>query len=139
MTTVRLIAILLFVEAFPLVAAAQEAPVQKVDTTALAKATQNPVGDLISLPFQFNFNTAGDLGDRTFFNLNFQPVIPFSVSSDWNMIARTIITIDSIPGTDPGVSFSGVGDIQEQLYFTPKKAGAIGKGRDARRSARPRG
>jgi hypothetical protein len=75
MTTFRLIAILLFLDAIPLVAAAQEASAQPVDTTALAKATQNPVGDLISLPFQFNFNTAGDLGDRTFFNRNFQPVI----------------------------------------------------------------
>jgi hypothetical protein len=32
---------------------------------ALAKQTQNPVGGLVSLPFQFTFNSAGDLEDGT--------------------------------------------------------------------------
>jgi hypothetical protein len=88
----------------------------------LAKQSQNPVSDLISLPFQFNFNTGGDLGDRTFFNLNFQPVIPFKLTDDWNAISRTIVPINSIPGPD-GQSFSGFGDIQEQFFITPAKAG----------------
>jgi hypothetical protein len=44
--------------------------------TALAKQSQNPVGDLVSVPLQFNFNTAGDLEDAKLFNLNIQPVIP---------------------------------------------------------------
>ena len=85
-------------------AGAQEAAPGAADTTELAKQTQNPVGDLISLPFQFNFNTGGDLGDGTFFNLNFQPVIPFRLSDDWTAIARTIIPIDSVPA--PTVSRS---------------------------------
>ena len=107
--------------------AQQAAPpaAEEHDTTALAKATQNPVGDLISLPFQFNFNNGGDLGDRTLFNMNFQPVIPFSVSADWNLIARTIIPVNNIPSSDGTSSFSGVGDIQEELFFTPKKPGAV--------------
>src|SRR5262249_2916939 len=104
--------------------AAPPAP-EEHDATALAKATQNPVGDLVSLPFQFNFNNGGDLGDRTLFNLNFQPVIPFSVSTNWNLIARTIIPVNSIPSSDGTTSFSGVGDIQEELFFTPKKPGAV--------------
>lgn len=61
-------------------AAAQAPQEPEHDVTALAKATQNPVGDLVSLPFQLNFNTGGDLEERTFFNLNFQPVIPFKVT-----------------------------------------------------------
>jgi hypothetical protein len=40
------------------------------EATKLAKATQNPVADLVSLPFQFNFNTGGGFDDGTFFNLN---------------------------------------------------------------------
>ena len=106
-------------------ARAQEAaPPQQHDATALAKATQNPVGDLISLPFQFNFNTGGDLDERTFFNLNFQPVIPFKLTDEWNVIARTIVPINSAPGPD-GTRFSGVGDIQQQLFITPRKPGGI--------------
>jgi hypothetical protein len=34
------------------------------DTTELAKQTQNPVSDLISVPVQFNFYSGGDLEDR---------------------------------------------------------------------------
>jgi hypothetical protein len=105
--------------------AAQSAqPDAPTDATALAKATQNPVASLISLPFQFNFNTGGDLEDETFFNLNFQPVMPVRVTSNVNVIARTIVPISSAPGPG-GTRFSGVGDIQEQLFFTPARAGAF--------------
>jgi hypothetical protein len=36
--------------------------------------------------FQFNFNMGGGLEDRTLLLLNFQPVIPIKLSSDWNLI-----------------------------------------------------
>ncbi|HEY7289138.1 MAG TPA: hypothetical protein VH583_04815 [Vicinamibacterales bacterium] len=102
---------------------AQQPPAQ-ADATELAKKTQNPVGDLVSVPFQFNFNTGGDLQDATFFNLNFQPVIPFKLTDDINVIGRFIVPIDSVPGSN-GVSYSGVGDIQAQLYLTPSHPGKI--------------
>jgi hypothetical protein len=94
------------------------------DVSALAKQTQNPVGDLISIPFQVNFNTGGDLEDATFFNLNMQPVIPFKLNDDWHAIARTIVPINSVPGPN-GQSFSGFGDIQEEFFITPARPGAI--------------
>jgi hypothetical protein len=56
------------------------------DVNALARETQNPLGSLISVPFQFNFNTGGDLEDRTLFNLNVQPVIPLNASQNWSVI-----------------------------------------------------
>jgi len=93
------------------------------DMKELAKATQNPVGDLTALPFQFNFNSGGDLEDQTFFNLNFQPVVPFRFG-DWNVIARTILPINSIP-TGATTRASGVGDIQEQIFFSPAKVGRV--------------
>jgi len=102
----------------------QQPPAGETDTTELAKKTQNPVSDLISVPLQFNFNTGGDLNDATSFNLNIQPVIPFKLTSEWNVIARTIVPIDSVPGSE-GVSYSGVGDIQLQLYLTPATPGAL--------------
>ena len=93
------------------------------DLNALAKETQNPVGNLTTVPFQFNFNTGGDLEDRTFFNLNFQPVIPFKLNSSVSVVARTIVPINSAPAGD-GRS-SGIGDIQEQIFFTPAKPGGM--------------
>jgi hypothetical protein len=103
---------------------AQEPPGGGHDASELAKASQNPVGDLISLPFQFNFNTGGGLEDRTFFNLNFQPVMPIKVTPEINLIARTIVPVVSIPGPE-GLRFSGVGDIQQQLFFTPSSPGTL--------------
>jgi hypothetical protein len=103
--------------------ASAQTPPAEPDTTALAKATQNPVGDLTAVPLQFNFNSGGDLVDQTFFNLNFQPVVPFRVGQ-WNIIARTIVPINSMPaGADTRVS--GVGDIQEQIYVSPAKVGKV--------------
>ena len=94
-----------------------------VDVNALAKDTQNPVGDVVSMPFQFNFNTGGDLADADYFLLNFQPVVPIRITPSWNVIARTIVPFPSIP--NGSTTEGGIGDIQEQLYFTPTRPGAI--------------
>ncbi len=99
-------------------------PAAEPDATGLAKETQNPVGDIVSVPFQFNFNSGGVYKDQTFFNLNFQPVIPIHLTPKWTFIARTIVPIVSIPTTD-GVSYSGVGDIQEQTFLTPARPRGI--------------
>jgi len=105
------------------VPAAAQQPAEH-DATALAKATQNPVGDLVSVPFQFNFNTGGGLADQTALTLNIQPVIPMKLNERWNLIARTIVPVNTLPGPD-GTRFSGIGDIQEQLFVTPATPGRI--------------
>jgi hypothetical protein len=94
------------------------------DVKDLAKKTQNPVGDIVSVPFQFNFNSGGGLKDETLFNLNFQPVIPIHVTSGLSIISRTIVPIFSIPGPS-STRFSGIGDIQQQIFLTPAKPGSI--------------
>src|SRR4051794_35227948 len=86
----------------------QPVPAASEDVKDLAKKTQNPVGDIISVPFQFNFNSGGGLRDETLFNLNFQPVIPIHVTSGLSIISRTIVPIFSIPGP-PSTRFSGIG------------------------------
>ena len=91
----------------------------------LAKIAQNPVGNLISVPIQENayFNTGPLNGTQNV--LNIQPVIPFSVSDDWNIITRTIIPIISLPAFRPGQgSISGVGDVQLTAFLSPAKPGA---------------
>jgi len=101
-----------------------QAATEGQDVNQLAKQTQNPVGDIISLPFQFNFNTGGGLADETYFNLNFQPVIPIHLSHSVTLISRTIVPFNSFPGPS-ATRFTGVGDIQQQLFFTPAKPGKI--------------
>jgi hypothetical protein len=94
------------------------------DASDLAKKTQNPVSDLTSLPFQFNFYSGGGLGKQTQMVLNFQPVIPIKTVTGYNIIARTIVPFVSIP-TGSGTTSSGIGDIQEQLFLSPAKPGKI--------------
>jgi len=94
------------------------------DAAALAKETQNPVSSLVSVPFQFNFNNGGDLADGTALNLNFQPVMPFKLTEDVNLIFRTIVPINTAPGPN-GTRYSGMGDIQTQLFLTAAKPGKI--------------
>jgi len=120
------IALLVIIFAAPIVQS--QAPVKPVDTepnvTQLAKTSQNPVGDIVVVPFQFNFNSGAALQDQTFFNLNFQPVVPIHLTPKLTYIARTIVPIVSIP-TSNGVSYSGFGDIQEQTFFTPAHPGKL--------------
>jgi hypothetical protein len=85
--------------------------------TELAKAAQNPVSGLLSVPFQFNFMTGGDLGDRTSYTLLLQPIIPMAIGSGWNVIARAIVPYNSVPTS--GVRHGGFGDLQLQLYASP--------------------
>ena len=58
----------------------------------LAKQLQNPVASLIIVPFKNNFEfNLGPIDDGFKYTLNFQPVIPVSLSKDWNLIIRTIV------------------------------------------------
>src|SRR5262249_31448210 len=57
----------------------------------LAKETQNPVANLISVPFQNNFNFDIGPNDATQGVMNVQPVIPITLNKDWNLIEATIV------------------------------------------------
>jgi len=90
----------------------------------LAKATQNPLASMISLPFQNNTNFGIGPDDDTQNILNIQPVWPFSLGEDWNFITRTIIPVISQPGVTPGQSrTNGVGDITLTGWVSPKNSG----------------
>ena len=79
----------------------------------LAKIAQNPVGNLISVPFQENaYLNVGPL-NGTQNVLNIQPVYPIHLNSDWNIITRTILPIIWLPAFVPGQgTTSGIGDVQ---------------------------
>lgn len=88
----------------------------------LAKQLSNPIASLISLPFQYNYDEGyGPDGNGSKAYVNVQPVIPFSISDDWNVISRTIVpfVIDQ-NNVVPGTSQAGVGDIVQSFFFSPK-------------------
>ncbi|HRO10267.1 transporter [Amaricoccus sp.] len=88
----------------------------------LAKKLSNPVADLISVPFQFNYNGGFYDGDGDQYYLNFQPVIPISIGQNWNLISRTIVPIYSQDGVIPGEgSQFGFGATTQSFFFSPKQ------------------
>ena len=90
----------------------------------LAKLAQNPVGNLISVPFQnnTNFNVGPEKGTQNV--LNIQPVIPISMSPEWNIITRTILPVISMPSLGPGDSrTNGIGDTVFTAFLSPAKPG----------------
>jgi len=93
----------------------------------LAKLAQNPVGNLVSVPFQnnTNFNTGPLSGTQNI--LNIQPVYPIEVDRDWNIITRTIMPLIWQPAfaPDQGDTF-GLGDIQFSAFLSPSKPTADG-------------
>jgi hypothetical protein len=92
----------------------------------LARKLSNPVSDLVSVPFQFNWEQNVGPNDETRFVLNLQPVIPFSITTDWNMIARVIVPLVSQPPlSDAGEPEFGVSDVLTSFFFSPKGGALI--------------
>jgi hypothetical protein len=90
----------------------------------LAKLAQNPVGNLISVPFQNNTNLNFGPQKGTQNILNIQPVIPISVSPDWNVITRTIVPVIWMPTLGPDTpDASGIGDIEMTAFLSPASPG----------------
>jgi hypothetical protein len=97
------------------------------ETAELQRAVQNPVANLISLPFQNNTSYNSGPRDRTQNVHNIQPVIPLSINEDWNLITRTIFPIVSQPSFARGQDRkTGIGDTTLSLFASPMKPAAGG-------------
>ena len=89
----------------------------------IAKATQNPLTAMYSIPIQNNTYFSAGVKDQTKNIANFQPVIPVDWSENWTMVTRTIIPVTYLPSgmtlPNDGSKF-GIGDTTFTAFFTPK-------------------
>ena len=98
--------------------------IKRTSNGDVAKELANPVSPLITLPFQFNYDNdfkgiSGDISNK--WTLNIQPVVPFELNDEWNIISRTIVPVirtDNLP-LGSGIT-GGVGDIVQSLFLSPK-------------------
>ena len=93
------------------------------DDVELATELVNPLANLISIPFQGNYNSGlGPLEDGRRVSVNVQPVLPFSLDEDWNLISRIILPVtwqdDLFPGA--GTQF-GLGNTTQSLFLSPAR------------------
>ena len=98
------------------------------EAAELAKKLANPVASLISVPAQYNYDEYDGRNDgASVSRLNIQPVIPFSLTANWNEITRTIVPlIDQHSFPLDAMNESGLGDITASQFFSPKAPGAGG-------------
>jgi hypothetical protein len=90
------------------------------EATALAKKTQNPVADLISVPFQNDTNYGYGPNDNVQNVMNIQPVIPIKLNDCYNLITRTIVPVIHQPWPD---TRNGIGDIVFSAFLSPRSQG----------------
>jgi hypothetical protein len=96
------------------------------ETAELARAAQNPVASMISLPFQNNTTFEFGPKEKTLNVLNIQPVWPFSLNEDWNLITRTIVPVVSQPSLFSGQDReTGLGDTVFTAFLSPAGGGKL--------------
>ena len=104
----------------------QAAPPTAEESAELQKKLSNPISDLVSVPFQFNWEQGVGPNEQTRFILNVQPVMPFQLNEDWNLIARVIVPLVSQPPLfEGGASAFGVSDILTSFFFSPSKSSGL--------------
>lgn len=118
----------------PMIAVAQNAaaphpgagPSEESATEQLQNAVQNPVASLISVPLQNNANFSYGSFNRTQNVLNLEPVIPFKLTENWNLIARIIqpIVWQPYPNQNTGGEY-GLGDMNPTFFLSPAKPGKL--------------
>lgn len=108
----------------------------QVSNADLVKAVQNPVANMISLPFQNNTDFGIGPQDQTRNTLNIQPVVPFKLTSDWMLITRTIAPVLAqphtfansgtvVPSTPDSGGVLGLGDINTTLFVGPARPSKV--------------
>ena len=104
----------------PALLAAITPAVAQDDDQELAKKLNNPVASLVSVPLQFNYDCCYKPSGSNRETLNIQPVMPFGLTDDWNLIVRTILPVIAAPSPAVGGHTAfGFGDTTQSFFFSP--------------------
>jgi hypothetical protein len=93
---------------------------EKAASAELAKKLQNPVASLISVPIQNNWDFGIGPANAMRYTANVQPVIPFSLNENLNLITRTIVpVIYAESAVKGGRDAWGLGDVVQSFFLSP--------------------
>lgn len=108
-------AILAAILILPLLAVAQ-------DEAELARKTENPLADLITVPLQHNWDFGIGPLNAMKYTLKLQPIIPFPLGTNWVLLTRTILPITyAEPSTANEHDKFGLEDTSLSLFLSPKR------------------
>ena len=100
----------------------------ETEDQSIARKLANPLSSMIQLPVDFTFDSnlgSNDQGERMVMTI--KPVIPFSISKNWNVISRSVIPIISLDDAIPGRGTeTGLGDAVQSFFVSPKTVGDSG-------------
>lgn len=105
---------------------AQDALPSQTSAQELADKLANPVASLISVPLQNNFNYGIGAFNGSKYTINIQPVIPFKLTENLNLITRYIFpVVDQRDITGENTHQFGLSDATVTAFFAPKSKGLI--------------
>jgi len=95
-----------------------QSPTSVMTDQELAISVHNPFQDFVKVPIQsttgFQLGPHHKVGD----SVNIEPLVPFSLNADWDLIARPSLTITYAP--TPHEQF-GLEDLETSFFLTPAK------------------
>lgn len=106
--------------------AQEETPKTGSSAQELADKMANPVASLISVPLQNNITYGIGPYNGIKYQINIQPVIPFKLSDNMNLITRYILpVVDQVDITGENNHEFGLSDATVTAFFAPKTKGII--------------